>query len=453
MTDTIDLQQNQADMEWRAFYDAGSGRFVTYWVQYIQNHAQDHALLDLDRENILRALETAADNQMPTAFIAGVLALYTYLNVRGLYTLGSTLCQQVADTAQNINDSRNQVWALHRLAAFTGKRGDPYLSKQYLQTCLPIAQQLADQNLIRGTLHSLGTASFLLGDHEAATTYWQQSLELAEALADQNNISTLHQNLGLLAHHHAEYEKAFYHMEKGLAMARQQGNLKIVSDSLINLGLVALALGRFEQAEAYTQEAQDGARQIGHQENMGVAHNNLGEMARLRHAYTLARNHGQEALKIGTRLEHSSILASAHITLGLIETAVHNLSAALPHYDMALQIARAASDPMLSSLVLHPYGEYYLQLGDLDRAQTCFAEAQAEAEKFAGKVLIAQALHGQAQVALARGHRRQAKSFTQACIHILEPTGHYFLAEVHAWLQENLYSDKEGVIHEPGSNH
>jgi tetratricopeptide (TPR) repeat protein len=130
-------------------------RMVNYFMHYVENHAADHQALDVEFENILTTAETAFNSNLQAPLIRLADALYSPLELRGLYQIAERLLSQANTAALEIGNSKGQMVCLYRLGEIAIKQGEFNKAKTHLEQALPLARELGDPQCESHVLNAL----------------------------------------------------------------------------------------------------------------------------------------------------------------------------------------------------------------------------------------------------------------------------------------------------------
>jgi hypothetical protein len=126
-------------------------RFARYGAQFSTKHAGENEVLDLDRHNLLTALEIAFQRCMSAELIQGTLALHSFLLERGLYSLAELHLSRALSLMSTSQDAERYTLLLAREKAcdVLGKRE---AQCQDLEALAELAETLDDSTSSPGSL-------------------------------------------------------------------------------------------------------------------------------------------------------------------------------------------------------------------------------------------------------------------------------------------------------------
>ncbi len=88
-------------------------RMVDYLVSYVIKHKEDYPSLELERSNIMAALQAAFDLEMEEAVVREVNAFYSFMEAKGLYELAESYLEHAYKSALSLDNKKGLVHCLH----------------------------------------------------------------------------------------------------------------------------------------------------------------------------------------------------------------------------------------------------------------------------------------------------------------------------------------------------
>src|SRR5919204_443903 len=180
-------------------------------------------------------------------------------------------------------------------------------------------------------------------DFEAAREDVERALELAEGLNDRRAVANAYFEASLVAERQGQWVRARTYAERARAYLEQLNDERSMGRLLNNLGGLSLMLGKPEQAIDYLKAAFATALEVDSDEDAAVASGSLATVHLQLQEYEQAEQHARHALR-------------------LLEGRIDWLHEIVP-----------------SQLTL---GRALMEQGRLDDAETCFQQAEANAEQF-----------------------------------------------------------------------
>ena len=450
-------------------------RTISFYLRYLEEHVANHNALDLERANILEALNLAFEKGMRSALVRGANTLYHFLETRGLYSIAEIHLKR-AEQAAMLDDDPSRATLLLNLGRIAINHGDYTLAEKYLSEGLGLAHKLElPASLISDLLRSLGVAADHQGQYAKAEELYQKSLTLAREISDRQGMIRLLLDLGGLAYDRGDILRSEEYLQEGLKLAREIRDRENISPLLVNLGAIAASRGDYAQEEKLYLEGLAVAREINHPENICFLLTNLGASLNDRGEHVRAKEYFQEGLAIAREIGHrervSSLLRnlggaltnvgeyaraeelyqeglglaremkqarnkSAMLAdLGALTTITGNYVKAEDYLQEALDLAREIGNDWHISDALNKRGELYLRQQRVDLASADFSESLQIAQRVA-RELVANALLGLAQVEAARGNSAKAGQQGLESLKIYKAIGHYKAFEVEEWLTQ-----------------
>ncbi len=447
-------------------------RLVSYIVPFVQQHAHDHSMLELEMSNILAALDAAATLGNYQDLQQGVLALVPFMRVRGLYTLADQYLQTVLQLIPASEHQREQATILSQLATFAELRSDYQQTESYAQRALTLAQENEQPDVVGDALMALGSVTFERGTFPQSQSFYEQALALARRQSDYERICLLLSHLGQINRRQGHYTSATELLQEGLELARQHNNREQMSLLFVSLCWVARDQSNITLAEQYLQEAFTIARQLGHRHILGRLSHLASDIALQHGQYQLAESYGQEALtyarQIGNRLRTCqaliclggsageqknytqaqyylqesldlarqlgirSVLTSCLMNLGELTGLQGDYAQASSYFQECVELARALGVVKSLSYALMEWGNLYLRQQNTEAAATAFQEVLTVSQT---PEIIAMAQYGLAQVAAQHGDVTEAMRLGQEGLAKLTDSGHHRAEEIRTWLQ------------------
>jgi tetratricopeptide (TPR) repeat protein len=272
-------------------------RFVAHFLRYAQAHAntspEDFSALELEKDNILNAMDVAfglndwssviqlmgainldgvhglltmhgywdeaiqrgeqavaaahADkNEAAVAVFAGNVAIIRHN--RGEYDEAKQAHLQAVAAFRKLGYEHNVSVGLQHLALLAQERGEPDEARQLYDESLEINKRLGNESGIAATLHQLGNLAYVLGELEEARQLYSESLAIEKMLGNQRGIAITLQALGVLAKQQREWREARRFFDESLEITKHLGDKS-------NLALLFLNKGLLEEKESNTEEA------------------------------------------------------------------------------------------------------------------------------------------------------------------------------------------------------
>jgi DNA-binding SARP family transcriptional activator/Tfp pilus assembly protein PilF len=448
-------------------------RFVNHFVQYIIGHTTDDVLLDLERNNLLAALELAFNHQMHEELIRSVSVLHPFLMNRGLYAVAelhlSRALELVSDVkcaeryalllarekaynvlgrreaqrqdldileklAEALGDSQRRAKVSLRRANYVGAIGDYSAAIVAAQRAVELAQATQDVSIQAEGHLQWGQALWQQGDHSAARCQLEQALALvqrARAWCPLDSSRWLEaeilRHLGIVACHQGDYAGAQVYHRQSLRLWHEIGNRWGESRALNNLGNISNSLGNHAEARAHYEQSLHIKREIGDRRGEAVTLNNLGNILKAQGEYTEAWAYYEQSLyikrEIGDRQGECITLGN----LGTVSAACGDYVEAKAYFEQSLCISRDIGDRWGESEALGNLGLLFHQMRDNEVAQEysqqavhISADIGARAQQGYGLTYLGHALTG-------LGHLTEATDAYQRALDLRRELGQHNL--------------------------
>jgi non-specific serine/threonine protein kinase len=253
-------------------------RHAAHYLALAENHeagstrhgegAATVAQLDVERDNLLRALETCDRDDSAEAVTTGlrlVAALRHYWAARGLLALGLRVTLAALRRAEGRPVDRHQIMALVAATQML------WWSRE-LDEAQRLAQQLARQAEAFGDPASVAAAHLQIGQIldaqgrlDEAESEFEKARRLALDLDDSKLLADVLGSLGWLARTRGRAHEAAPLFDEVLALRRQSGHGYRIALALLNAGSTAAVLGDAPRARGLLREAATLMRQVGNQ--------------------------------------------------------------------------------------------------------------------------------------------------------------------------------------------
>jgi tetratricopeptide (TPR) repeat protein len=409
-------------------------RMVAYFVRYLEHHATNYAMLDLELGNVQAALQAAFDHSMLQALVRGAHLCYPFMETRGLHALAKGHVSRAEQATRAVADTVGLITALHYLGRIAAHGGDYTAAEVYFQEGLNLARVSGHREGISGLLQGLGNMAERRGDYVQAEAHFQEGLTLARATGDRERTSVLLQNLGAVAANRGNYAGAMACFREALCLAQELGRRERTSAILEKLGEVSGSGGDYQQAVAYFQEGLVLARELGHRKRVCNLLKHLGTVAFKCRDYAHADKLYQESLTLAYEMESREDIGFLRASVGAVALESGDHAKAETDLQAGLRLARELGYRWLISSILSWLGEWHLRQKQFDAAAVAFHEVQDIAQQVGVQEHAATAAYGLARVAAAQGDYADAQRQGQRSLAIFETMGHDKGADVRQWL-------------------
>jgi tetratricopeptide (TPR) repeat protein/transcriptional regulator with XRE-family HTH domain len=413
---------------------------ISYITGFVEAHRKDYEVLEIESNNILAALEAAAEQARYHELTRATVAFAPFLLARGLYQTAEIHLQRAYNAAMAEQDHYGLASALLYLGEMSQKQGNYEQAEKYLQEGLRYAQGIDDQERICAILTNLGTVRWKSGDYKQAELYLQEGLVLARKLGNLERLSGLLTTLGSVNSRQSQYIQAEAYLQEGLGIARQIDDREQICTILIILGAMAGEQGNYGRAEVYLQEGLHLARQIGHREWISALLSNLGGVEIELGNYKQAESFFKEGLELARQIGQPEWVSFSLHNLGLVTRKQGNYELANQYSQESLSLARHVGIPQITSIILYECGNLYFEQKQFEAAEETFREMLAITPT-GTQDLIALAQYGLARISAVQGKTEEAFKLGEMSSNTLESLGHRSAKEVRDWLLSYSHTD------------
>lgn len=378
-------------------------RLIHYFVTFAQAHHHDFAALDLEKKNVLTALQLAEQMGQMTDFVTGVLSFYLFWEAKGLYRLAADFLRGVETAISQPDDPMIQLRLHHYRGRLAQRQGEYIEAETQYETALGLARSLEAESHLSHLLRALGVLAARRGDYVLADAYYKEGLALAKTLGHGGIVSNFLRGLGVQAYMRGDFARAEAFYEEGLALIgmldEEAPDAKGEGGMLWGLGVLAQEQGDLAEATQYFEQSLALARQVGQQERVILLLRMLADVAVVQNLTEQAAAYWQEALTLAQDIGHR------------------------------WQVAR----------VLSEWGEFQIQTGQTAVAHKTFQELFRLARILQSQELVAVALYGLARETAVRGEIEAAQEHGRESLDTFTAIGHAKVQEVKEWLAALAY--------------
>lgn len=431
----------------RPYFQQATQRFVEYHVRYVEAHAKDYRVLDMEAGSILEALRIAFDQGMHEALVRGANAFHHFLETRGLYGAAEVHLSHAEQAARSLGDGVGLATTLLNLGIIARRQGKYTQAEAYLQEGLALAQEAQQRKLAGAILTNLGSVAVEVGAYEQAEAYWLEGLTLARTLEQHESISDLLQNLGLLADIRGDYARAEERLQEGLVSARKTGDPGRISALLQSLAVVAFNVGDYTQAETHLREGLALAREVGDVRRISHVLGTLGAAEFCRGDYAQAEKHWLEQLALLRQIEYPVGISTTLANLGAVSGNRGDHGRAEAYLQEGLALARKTGHSENICYALDGLGAVAVRRGDHASAKAYLLEGLALARELAHRELISALLRNLGAMAVVHGDYTRAEEYLRESLDLAREIGHrwHTNATLNEWGELHLRQHKHGL--------
>lgn len=454
-----------------------STRFITYFVGYIAAHQGEYSCLDQELENLLTALNLAAQAETAEPFLTALNQVTPFLHRRGLYIQADRLLQQAKPLAAASSNLETYLTLMLHLGQNAQTRGASTQAQTYLQEgihhalqlvtpasatlcwlyltlgrvyrfqglvteaipqyhqALEISRTIQDRKLEGQILGNLGTAHLLLGRlDETPLAYFHQALEIAKNLGDDEAAINQCGSLGAFYHGAGCVKKAIYYYQEALQGSRAVHYQQFICVWAGHLGTAYRDAGQFELALSHLQEAItiSQERHIEQRESRWLGE--LGRTYRYLGDYQAALSYLQQALAISQQI--LSRREEGH-WLGHIGTTLREMgrfTEAVEHYHQAMTIGEEVKDKRHVNVWRGHLGVTYRQMGQFELAFAHLTQAVAVCDELRDGSFKGRWLGELGQWYVEQGNHTAAERYLTEAIALLTTAKPFYARQYQEWL-------------------
>jgi len=417
-----------AEDEHAGVYAAGIKRYIDYFLAYVMDHARDYARLDAEADNLVEAVQLAAQQAEPLRFVQATQRLVNYLLVRGGYLQAQQLLQVARQRTTEAGLRAELTTILTLQGRVLIKQGLLAEARRVLDQAMTYATAEQDAGLMADVRQASAELAINLSDFAAATADLHKILAYVRQQNDQGRLTYVLYLLGRSACFASELQQAQIFLQEGLTVARHVADAELMIPVLIQLAGLAGMQAEFGKAESFAREALQLAESINHREWTASALKNLASalivQGQIEAGATYARRGIDIAQQIG-QLELASGLLN-NLAVGISNDGyLHNdrakIEDGLRYYREGLEIVREQGNRERMRSFLTNAAMILVFLGRLHQAENYLVEADALVHAIEsewsladtkitwGKLLVAQGKFEQAaqafQIALDNAER------------------------------------------------
>lgn len=215
------LDKDSRDAEFRQ-------RFVAYFLNYAEAHSQttgeDFDMLELEKDNVLGALDVAYEMKDWQSVMRIRAALEDFLDLRGYWDEAIRRGEQALQAARYVSIDIVVAAFAHNVAKIHQHRGELAEARRLYEESLEINKNLGNQSGIASTLHNLAAIAQAQGELAEARRLYEESLEIKKSLGNQSGIASTLGQMGRLAELEGDKSKAMRLFREALSIFEKLGS-------------------------------------------------------------------------------------------------------------------------------------------------------------------------------------------------------------------------------------
>jgi tetratricopeptide (TPR) repeat protein len=316
-----------------------------YWRNYIGDKAKDIAVLDGERELIIKAITFALDLTDAWPLVYDLLISFApYMERRGYWEIWNHVLRRAVQVAEcNGNDA--QVVSLSALLARLLLRQSYFKEAvNYYRRTIRSARQIGDHFNEARACSNLGYHYVDKGHWYRAEVLCCHALSLFEEMDSDHGRAHTENHLGLLYIWLGLWDQAHRRLERACAIWQAMGDQHGLMHGFVNLGLLHVKMGHPTQALAYSTKALHQAEITGEELELGKIYMNMGLAYVLQGEFNQAKKYTYQAETIFQRFLNMPGLADVRENWGVIYLAQQKWPKAIEYLESALQTWQALNN-------------------------------------------------------------------------------------------------------------
>jgi len=363
-------------------------RMANYYLDLSHQHQRNFDLLELERPNILIALDWAQQaEQWPlvvslTEALLGFNAYYGFLAQRGYWEEGMELIRRALFAAGKLGDIAFEARFSADLGLFYYWRGRNNEARSYYQTALAKFNKLGDTRRMIQILHRLGYIEDDEDNYAKARELYERSLALSEELGESDLISLSRHLVGVVAYHEGAYDEARRCLEQSLQEELARGDMAAVARTQRRLAAVARVQGHYAPSAEKSRYFDEARRLLG--EVLKVETNQRSRARALRQLGMVAQEEGEldkafkyfrQSLELFEKLGNRKGISSVKYNLGSVAFERGNYKQARQLCQESLKMTRELKCRYGEALTLRLLARLAFKQGDQTQARDSLLQA------------------------------------------------------------------------------
>ncbi|HYO92480.1 MAG TPA: tetratricopeptide repeat protein, partial [Pyrinomonadaceae bacterium] len=247
--------------------DDARRRYVAHFLNYARAHrqvtAEDLDALEVEKDNLLGAMDTAFRMQSWSDVIRIRIAVEKCLYLRGYWDEAVKSAEQAETAARHAGSELNVAYFTACVAGIRMSREEYDGARGLYHEALEIFRKVGSEKNVAGSLNNLALIAQKQGDFEEARLRFDEAMEIYKMLEDQKGISATLHNLAAIAQDQGEFEEARRLCNESLEIEKSLKNELGIADTLYELGRLALVQGQPEEARRLIDESLEISRKLG----------------------------------------------------------------------------------------------------------------------------------------------------------------------------------------------
>jgi class 3 adenylate cyclase/tetratricopeptide (TPR) repeat protein len=321
------------------------------------------------------------------------------------------------------------------LTIHAGKGAVHFLLSEFLpsveayQHMLAVARQIRDQAKEAEALYQIGNSFFWAHEFEKTLEFSNQAKALALQIGSKNILAASIFVMGLVHEVTGKLDEAARSWQESLSISREAEDKSVEGLSLQFLGFLHELRGKYDQA----LQLQEPGLTIGQAHNLqylllwsfwtrSLTRCGKGE-------YEAALVSLKDTLELSERLGDKVFKCRMLNTMGWVHGELYNLEPAIRYNQEGAEASYKVGDPEIIRNAEINLGDYYMLLGDLERAQHYLEKVYRDSqqrgkwgEEWMKWRYLQHCCHSLGELWLTKGDAEKVLQFAEECLQLAEPT-------------------------------
>ncbi len=364
------------------FFQQGILVSLEYWQPWIDQHITNATKVELERNNIVRAIHLALD--LPTAWpvVHHLMTTFSrYMEQSGYWDVWNEKLKQAIEVAQYRADILGQANLSTLLARLLRRQSDFKGAIRCYRQAITLSRQVGDTF---GEARACTNLGYILIDQRQwyrAEVLCCHALVLFKQINSDHGLAHTENHLGFLYTQRGLWTQAESHLKRAYTIWLEMGDQHGIMNVCNNLCRLSTDMKQLEQALVYAETAIEHAKLAGEELMIGTIYMNRGLVYHLKGDLLKAETDSRQAETIFRGYANTLGLADVQENLGAIYLDLERWSEAQWYLDTALDAWRSLKNSYGELQTMLYKVKYNLKRGQLQQAQhllqkieTCLAE-------------------------------------------------------------------------------
>lgn len=322
------------------------------------------------------------------------------------------------------NNRSGEASALNGIGYAYSTSSDYQKMLETLNEALPLHRTLGNRGGEADAIHLIGLAYSYQGKFLKALEFYDQALALYRAAGHRRSEGPVTHSIALAYYHLGDHQKALDSYGEALSIHRAVGNRRGEANSLGGMGQVYWVLGENQKALDYLDQALSVFRSAGARHNESIQLTISAQVYVSMGDYQKALDLFTQSLQICRLIGDRSGEAYNTNGIGVAHAGLHEYRKTFDSHSHALALFRAIGHRRGEADTLSHIGRAHLSLGEHQKAAGYLNDALAIYRALRIRRGEAQTLFAIARAHQARGYLLEARSQSEAAIHLAETFRH-----------------------------